>query len=166
MKKIIRDGLLLMMLITSTCIVKAGSNMAVVNSMFISNSTVQTLLNSVSPGPSVETITNKDEMIFYYADIGIINPTKIKYDIDVVCIDSKGNTIIKGSVQRKLTESIEHIGGDTIKRLVQTVGLDSKSGAMVSGQLIPLKNGNNYFIKLFVEKKLIGVTKFNYLTVK
>lgn len=111
---------------------------------------------------SIERITSKDKIIYYVANIGVINPAKKYYHVKIICVDSNGNTVITGKVKRLLSGFSYQVGGETIKGYEQTLGLDPKPGAMIKGQLIPLESGHDYFIKLFVENKLVGLTKFNY----
>lgn len=134
-----------------------------VNRMLLSNSENRVILNSISPGKNIEIFTNKDDIILYYADIGVINPTKKKYDIEIICVDKDDNAIIKGAFKREfILESERHIGANIMKKTLLIVTLDPKVGAMAPGQLTVLKAHNNYFIKLYIEKKLIGVTNFSY----
>ena len=162
MKKIFGRKLLLLVLVNG--LVNAGSikDSVFVNRMLLSNSGMRAILNSISPGDDVEMITNKDDIILYYADIGIANPTKKKYGVEIICTDKKGNIVIQGAFKRMFDGLEDHVGEDVVKGTLITVTLDPKPGAMAPGQLIPLKNHTDYYIKLFVEKKLIGITKFNY----
>ena len=137
-----------------------------ISNMFLTNSAIQVLSNSFNPGRSVDSFTNKDNLILYTADIGVINPTKKRYFVEVICVDSKGNIVLKGAVRRTLSGFSRRVEGDIIKGYTQTLGMDPKVGAMVSDQLAPLKNGENYFIKLYFEHKLIGVTRFSYSVIK
>ena len=74
--------------------------------------------------------------------------------------------MFKASVKRSLSGFLYNIGGDSLRGVTQTLGLNPKTGSMVKGQLIPLEAGNDYFIKLYFEQKLIGVTKFHYMVLK
>ena len=49
------------------------------------------------------------------------------------------------------------IGDDIFRRVVQDLELDPTPGAIVDGQRFPLENDNDYFIKLYFERKLIGL---------
>lgn len=165
MNKIIRYTLVFFILISSFANAKDITDSVFIDTMFLTDSIVKVISNSYQPGHGVDSFTNKDDLIFYYAVIGVINPTKKKYNVEMVCVDSKGNTILQGTVKRSLSGFTRHVGGDIIKGYTQTLGMDPKIGAMVEGQIAPLRNGD-YFIKLYFEKKLIGITKFNYYVIK
>lgn len=162
MKKIFGRTLLLFVLMNGLGCARGLEDSIFVNRMLLSNSGTRAILNSISPGEDVEMITNKDDVILYYADIGILNPTKKNYSVEIICTDKKGNIVIKGAFKRMIDGEEDIVGADVIKDTLITVTLDPKQGAMVPGQLIPLKNQTDYYIELFVEKKLIGITKFNY----
>ena len=134
--------------------------------MFLTNSAIFGLLNSFSPGDSVDSFTNKDDIILYTADIGVVNPTKKKYNVKLICVDAKGHLILKGAVKRSLAHFIRRVDGDVIKGYTQTFGLDPKAGILIKDQVSPLKNGENYFIKLYFENQLIGITRFRYSIIK
>lgn len=165
MKKTIRIGLILFVFLTCVKNLEAGTDIVFIERVIVSNSAEKITYNSNDPGDSIETFTNKDKLIWYSTDIGIINPTKKKYEIEISCIDSKGKIVFKGIVKRSFSIK-DDANGEVIRRLVQELGLDPKPGAMVEGQLIPLKNNSDYFIRLYVEKNLIGVTKFHYVIEK
>jgi hypothetical protein len=163
MKNIMKSIALLFLLVSGFSNANTLHDTVVINTSVLSNSGMRAILNSISPGPSVEMITNKNDIILYYAEIGIINPTKKKYAIKITCVDTTGNVIIKGSFQRELSSELKrNIGTDLMKSTLFIVTLDPKVGAMAPGQLIPLKSHNEYYIKLFVENKLIGISHFNY----
>ncbi|CAM2766828.1 hypothetical protein [Legionella worsleiensis] len=132
-----------------------------IDTMSITDSYIIGLLNSFEPGSNLYSFTNKDSIIFYFAVIGVINPTKKMYDVKIVCVDSKGNPVLQGTVKRSLKEFTRHVGGDIIKGYTQTLGMDPKPGAMVKDQIVPLKDGD-YYINLYFENQLIGITKFHY----
>lgn len=67
------------------------------------------------------------------------------------------------SLKMPLEKIRGHIDKEVIGLAAQHLGLDPKPGAMIKGQHIPLANNNYYYIKLYVEKKLIGITKFQYI---
>jgi hypothetical protein len=165
MKKIIRSGLLLLTFLSYGKGLEARTDTVMVERIILSNSAKKITGDFANPGASVETVINKDKLIWYHADIGIVNPTKKKYEIEINCVDSKGKIVFKGILKRSFGIK-DDVDGEVISRVTQTLGLDPKSGAIVKGQLIPLENNNDYFIKLYVEKNLIGVTKFHYIIEK
>jgi len=163
MRKIIRSGLLLLVLVSVAGNATSNCDSIFIDRLGVSNSANSFYLKSLLLGERVEKVTSKDKIILYYANIGVMNPSHKKYNVEIIYLDSKSNVVIKGAYKTQLLdESLAHIGDDIIKNTLITVGLDPKPGAMVKGQLLPLKDNNDYYIKLFVEKKLIGVTKFHY----
>jgi hypothetical protein len=157
---------------TSVGSAKANKDIVYVDRMLISTSATPVMVTDAMTqlqsdkvmrgNDSVERITSKDKIIYYIANIGVINPTKKYYHVKIICVDSNGKTVITGKVKRLLSGFSYQVGGEAVKGYEQTLGLDPKPGAMVKGQLIPLESGHAYFIKLFVENKLIGLTRFKY----
>jgi hypothetical protein len=111
---------------------------------------------------AVDTITNKDNIMFYAARIVVINPTKKEYNVRMTCIDSKNNIVFNGSIKMLRSKIYSYVDKDSIAFITQHLGLNPKQGAMVKGQRTPLVGNNDYYIKLYVENKLIGITKFYY----
>ncbi len=147
------------------CIADAGNPVidnAYVMSTIVSNSYELVTYDVLVPGDSVETITSKDKVMFYEMVIGINNPTKKKYSIEIVCVDSKDKIIFRGAVKRSFELKDEFEGGNLF-RLVQQLEFHPKAGTLIAGQLYPLEPGNDYFIKFYFENKLLGITKFNYV---
>jgi hypothetical protein len=135
-----------------------------VDRLGISNSANNLLLDSVLLGDRVETIKSTDKIILYYANVGIINPKNKKYSVRIICINNTGDVIIKGAYKTIFSDQDAiSLKGESIRTTLITVGLDPKPNAMVQGQLLRLQNNTDYYIKLFIEKKLIGVTKFTYI---
>lgn len=145
---------------------EAGNDMMVVVNMVLSNSAEKITYDVFNPGNSVETITNKDKMIFYSVDIGVINPTKKNYNVKIICVDSKDDVVYKGFAKRSLDINDGLIGKDQVKRFVQIFTLNPRSGAKVGGKLKPLMHNQDYYIKLYFEDKLVGITQFHYLIIK
>lgn len=162
MQKIIGRVFLLLALTSNVGNAGMLSDSVFVNRILVSNSAKRAILNSVSPGDNVARITNKDDMVLYYASVGVINPTKKKYNVEIICTDVNGEVVIQGEFKRLLSTLEEHVGRDTVKRLLLVLTLDPKPGAMAPGQLMPLKDNMDYYVKLFIEKKLVGVTNFSY----
>lgn len=111
---------------------------------------------------SVDAFTNKDSLIYFMADISVFRPSKKYYHVTINCIDAKENMVFQGTVKRSLSGYSYKLGNDLVKGYNQTLGLNPKLGAMIKGQKIPLVGGQNYYIQLFVENKLISMTKFSY----
>lgn len=162
----IRSGLLLLVLVCAIGRAVASKDVVFVESMFVSDYAAMIISDSISPGQSVELFTSKDKIIYYFANIGVINPAKKKYDVEIKCMNSKGDTVIKGKLKRSLPNFNGHQGESIIRSVAQTLGLDPKPGAMVEGQLIPLESGNDYFIELSFDNKLVGITRFHYTSEK
>ena len=99
------------------------------------------------------------------ADISVFRPSKKYYNVMINCINSKGNLVYEGTVKRSLSGYSYKLGNDRVKGYNQTLGLNPKLGAMIKGQRIPLVDGQDYYIQLFVENKLISITKFSYRVV-
>lgn len=162
MKKTIKRSLFLLVFISNLVTGANLSDAIFVNRIIISNTAKRAILNSISPGDNVAMISNKDDIMLYYADVGVLNPTKKKYNIEIICSDKKGNVVIQGSFKSPIDSLKNNISGDITQSLFQSLTLDPKVGAMVPSQLIPLKNHTDYYIKLFVEKQLIGISDFTY----
>ena len=163
MRKIIRYAVLLLAFVSGS-----GYPDKINDAVFTANMIVSDVPDTLGgweykPGDNVEVFSNQDEIIYYEANIGVINPTKKKYRLEIICIDSKGKVIIQGVINRSLDENKGQINEYVIRGVTQTLGLDPKPGALVAGQLFPLESGHDYFIQLYFEKKLIGVTKFHYV---
>ena len=142
---------------------ESNHDLVYVNRMIISNSKMDLPFNSIAPGMNKEIITNKDDVIFYYADIGVINPTKKKYTVEIIFVDKNNRTFVKGKFERKLKSiTIQHIGKNVLKSTLLTFSFDPKAGALVQGQLIPFHNADEYFIELFIDNKLIAISSFTY----
>ncbi|MFI4918373.1 MAG: hypothetical protein ACHP65_02340, partial [Legionellales bacterium] len=146
MKKEVLKKLVFLVLLISIGSVKASSDEATAVEIILSNSSKPVIYNFIDPGDSVETVSNKDKIIFYSAVINILNPTKKKYDVELICVDSKNHMIFKGEKKRSLLRLEDHMGNDIIKRIIQLLEFDPKPGAMVEGQLAPLENNRDYFI--------------------
>lgn len=163
MKKILKVGVVLLVLISSLKSVEASSEIVFVDRMMISKAVEKNKLNLSLPKRSDWTFRSTDKIIFYYANIGIINPRKTSYDFKISCTDINGNPVIKGTLKKDLSEFSEYyINKDKIINGIITLMLDPKPGVMVKGQLRPLENDKEYFIKVYFEKKLIGITQFRY----
>ena len=163
MKKIINLIFSIYALSNSIANAHMHDNNIFVDRIGISNSANNLLLDSILLGDRVETIKSTDKIILYYANIGIINPTKKNYNVEIIYTNIKGNIVIKGAYKTIFSDQDGmNLNGDSIRNTLITVGLDPKPGAMVQGQLLALENNTDYYIKLFIEKKLIGITKFTY----
>lgn len=115
---------------------------------------------------NVDSFTNKDSIIYYMADISVLHPSKKYYNVTIKCINSKGAIVFQGSVKRSLSGYSYKVGHNIVKGYSQTLGLNPKPGAMIQGQEIPLVGGQNYYIQLLVENKLISMTRFHYKVIK
>lgn len=156
---------LLFLLINGSAIAGNETDVVFIDRMMISDKIVTGLLNAKSPKHSVWTFRNQDEIIFYYASLGIINPTKKKYTLNLLCVDRNGNTVISVILNSDFTKSqAYHLAKDRIVLEPITLVLDPKKDILVKGQLIKLENNTRYFIKLYFEKKLIGITEFRMQT--
>ncbi len=163
MSAIIKNCILLLIFINCIVKVEASSDFVFIDRMMTSD-LIQKKFDGVEvPKRSAWVFRSSDKIIFYYAQVGIINPTKNKYDFDVVCIDEKGKIFIKQVMTKEFPEmSAYYLGANIIKSDVITMKLDTKSNASIKGQLLPLELAKTYFIKLYFEKKLIGITSFIY----
>lgn len=166
MKKIFKRGLILFVLITKVFSVQAKSDTIFIDRMLMGNSTGVHFFNPFIPEKSIDFFRAKDEIIYYVANISIINPTKKTYRIGIFCVDSRGKLVFKAIVKRALCDYEYKLGKDTIKGVSQTLGLEPKPGAIIKGQFMPLESDKDYYIKLYVEKKLIGLSKFHYIANK
>ena len=165
MKKRMWFGLILFVLLGSNGILWAAENEIFIGRLYISNTLEKITYDIISPGDSVETITNKDKVLFYHSRIVILNPTKKKYHIEVHCVDNKDRLVFKGVRDRAL-KYYDHLGDDVIAQIIQQLEMDPRSGAMIEEQKMPLENDSDYFFKLYVDQRLIGITRIHYLIKK
>lgn len=163
MKKIFSYGLVLFFLIAKNANLLAMNNHVFIDRMLVSNSTESSSANLLLPLESADVITDKDELIYYVANLGIINPTKNRYDADIICVDSNNNIIFKETVKPSFAGYEYQLAGDTIKDITYKLKINLKSGEKGMNQLISFKKGENYFIKLYFDKNLIGITNFQYI---
>ncbi|KTD81772.1 hypothetical protein [Legionella worsleiensis] len=161
MNKIFRHFFVLFTFISSLANATAVKDGVFIDTMILTDYVVNDFSKSDESGKRTDSFSKNDPIIFYYAIIGVINPTKKMYDVKVVCVDSKGNPVLQSTVKQSLSGFTRHVGGDIIKGYTQTLSMDPKVGAMVKDQIVPLKNGD-YYIKLYFENKLIGITRFDY----
>jgi len=155
------SGLMFLMLVFGTSFAQEHHDCPYLLGVSMSNAAERITSSIYEPLNNVNSFSDKDKTIFYSADIGIINPAKKKYRFKIVCIDRKGKVIFKGLLNR--SDFIkDKIGVDKIIRLTQQLELKTAPGAMAYGQTVPLESGQDYFVKLYVDKKLIAVTKFSY----
>ena len=108
-------------------------------------------------------IMSDANIALYYASIKVLNPSKENYNVKIQCQDRKGATVIEGKYKLplSLTKS-ETLGEDSINYIETTLGLYPQPGKRVPGQRMALKNEETYFVKLWVEGKLVGLTSFRY----
>lgn len=159
--------LVLLVFIFGTARVGASSNIVFVDRIFLSKYAENIMLNTKLAKHAVGTFTNTDKIIFYYASVGVINPTKKSYDVEIICKDKNGSAVFKETFKKDLSEfSGRSIGKEIIKTGLITFTLDPKPGAMLKGQLIPLESHHDYFVTLYFEHQILGSTEFNYLIVK
>lgn len=163
MKKIKRTWLFFILLSAATSWAKTHN--VVISSMVLSNSIGKTTNHSMFPGRLVTTISNTDEIIYYSADVGILNPGKEKYSFKIVCMDSTKHVIYEDN-QDLILNGITRIGEDNFAHSRVYLRLDPEPGSFVDGRLLTWENNKDYFIKLYLEKKLIGITYFHYVLKK
>ena len=149
-------------IMTTIVCAKIPNDSVVVDKMLMTSTIDGVTLADYLPKKSEDIFSNTDKAILYYVYFGIINPTKKKYQVDIICVDTKNNIIFNESTKRALENLPDYIGEDIIKHQVQLFQLDPKLGVMVKGQLIPLQDDNDYLIKLYIEKKLVGISRFTY----
>ncbi|MCL9685787.1 hypothetical protein [Legionella maioricensis] len=162
MIKIIKETIFLLLFIVTIGYAKTPNDSVVINRVLISNTAKKIIFDVYAPGKDVHIFTNKDKKIFYYVYFGIINPTKKKYQIEIICVDKKDNIVFQEATERTLIKYPDYIGEDIVKNQEQMLWLDPTPGAIVKGQRLPLKSDNDYFIELYIEKKLVGVSRFTY----
>ncbi|WP_143133484.1 hypothetical protein [Pseudoduganella namucuonensis] len=119
------------------------------------------------PGPVTRTIRSTDKTALFYASLKIIAPKKERYSIKIDCVGEDGNPLIAGTVNREIfsVNKAKYQNGE-IAQIEVSMGLDPKSGAMVPGQIRPMRNDENYFIRLYVDDKIVGLTSFRYIILK
>ncbi|KTD81881.1 hypothetical protein [Legionella worsleiensis] len=161
MNNIFRYFFVFFIFISSLANATAVKDGVFIDTMLLTDHIVNFLSNPDDSGSRADSFSNNDSIIFYFAIIGVINPTKKMYDVKIVCVDSKGNPVLQGTVKRSLSDFTRHVNGEIIKGYTQTLSMDPKIGAMVKDQIVPLKDGD-YYINLYFENQLIGVTKFHY----
>lgn len=115
------------------------------------------------PGTVTRTVSSNDAIAFYFAAIRVINPGKKKFEVKLECVDSSGQLIIGNTSTKEvhaLTES-KYMEGKS-GYLETSLGLNPAVDAVVPGQKMTLKNEEEYYIRLFIDDKLVGLTKFRY----
>ena len=167
MKKIMIATFVMLILLSNFSSAETNNDVVFVNRMIISNSETDLPFNSIDPGVNQQIITNKDDIFLYYASIGVVNPTKKKYKVEIIFVDKNNNVVLQGGFKRELTSvSRRDVGKDIIKTTLLTVMLDPKVGTIAPGQLISLQDRQEYFVKLLIENKLVGISRFMYIIEK
>lgn len=123
--------------------------------------------NNAFPRQVMRTITSTDKTALYYASLKVIDPPKTHYKLRIECVDAEGNVLIEGSADKEIfaISRRKYLKGE-VGQLEITMVLNPKPGAMVPGQRTPLKHDMYYFVRLYVDGKLLGLTSFRYLTMK
>lgn len=116
------------------------------------------------PGPVTRTIRDTSKTAIYYASVRVVNPTKKIYKVKIECVDELGKVVISGVVDRESYDVNEskYLGGKSSFIEAKLV-LDPKLGAMVPGQTEPLKGEHGYYVRLYVDDTLVGLTRFRYI---
>lgn len=162
MKKILKSAMLLLTLVNAWNDVEAGNEQVFVDRMIIGNN-ISGIANSGLPKKDMWSFHDADQTILFYAKIGVINPILKTHTLEYTCTDQEGNLVIKGTFKNNPAENtVYHLGPDTLKSQIITLELNPKPGALVKGQINPLKKDNIYFIKIYFEKNLIGISEFDY----
>ena len=163
MKKILKSFVLLLVLVINTECVAKNRDIVFVDRIIVSYTLETILSDPLMPRDSAEGVTSEDDIMYYVAKIGVINPTKKEYNIKILCVDNNGRVVLKRTEKRSLPSLYnENSSEDVIRSVTQTLSLDPKPGAMVSGQIFPLEDDKDYYIQLYFEKKLLGITTFHY----
>lgn len=151
---------------TTTANASPSSEETVVPEIIAVSKNATELFGKGFPNDVTRTVRNTDKIIFYYASIRIVNPQKQKYAVEIECIDENGDTVIASETMKEIFSINESKYLDGKSGYIETsLGLEPRVGAMVSGQKKSLKPGATYFIRLYVEKRLIGLTQFRYIVV-
>lgn len=116
------------------------------------------------PGTVTRTIRSSDKSAFFYASVRIVNPKKSKYVVKLECVDDAGNVVIEGTLQKEIFPMYRrrYMEGE-IGQIEVSLGLNPTAGAKVAQQRMILKDDTQYFIRLYVEGRLISLTNFRYL---
>ena len=163
MKKIVPSLFLFLILLGPFYEAKAENNRVVVDRMFLSKFPEQSVSNSNLPMQHGELFTNEDKIISYHVDIGVINPTKKYYEIEFICIDRKGNEVIKKNFKQDISLFTQYsMGKDILRKGVVSLTLNPTPDFLVEDQRIVLQNKKDYFVKFYVEKELVGISRFHY----
>lgn len=163
MSKIIRISCIVAVLICLFGNSSAANENVYVDRIFVSHSSLKDIANNNIPNGTVYTFDSMDKTISFYASIGVTNPKKEKYEVELRCVDKQGALVIKKIWKKDISEFTSHrVGNDIIKEQIYAITLDPREGKMVQGQRIPLENLHQYDIKLYFERKLIGLTGFGY----
>lgn len=116
------------------------------------------------PKRNILKFNNKSKNIFYYANIGILNPRKKEYLVEYFCVDGHGNMIFHREEKIKISQWRKTFFEKDTSIVSGTIdfAFNPMENSLIIGQFIPLLSGKNYFIKLYIEKQLIGLTEFIY----
>jgi hypothetical protein len=115
------------------------------------------------PQNVVRVVTSRAKIVFFYTSMRVINPTKEEYEIHIECVDSGDRIVIDVRTTQKISRREVSMAGDKTYSIEARLGLDPRLGVLVPGQKIPLEGGGNYFVRIFVDDKLIGLSTFRYV---
>jgi len=153
---------LLISLFGPTAFAKTPADTIIAQTTLISNEAIGGAKNVLAePGKKALYITSKDKIMYFFSTLNVVNPTKESYIGRLECIDKNGNVIISSEIQRTIYRK-ERIAEDEVAEFDLTLGLDPKPGTLVKGQATPLKDGENYYIRTYIEGKLINLAPFRY----
>jgi len=142
---------------------QSRSDIAVPDVMMVSSKATE-LMGAGIPQNVTGLVTSDDKIVLYHSIIRVINPTNKTYSVDVECVDSEGNLIIRSSSKREALDitEMELFGGKT-RFFSIDLALNPAEGAMVAGQKQSLQHGKSYFFRLSLNGVLVGMTHFDYV---
>lgn len=162
MKCIVRI-LILLLLKNGVLCAKEPNDVTFLNGAMITHLVEKGPNNSYVPDVPNAAVSNQDNIFLYYANVGVMNPTKKKYDVELSCIDKKEHVLFRKVFQQTVHASdAPKLGVNTMKEAIITFTMNPKTGGMVPGQTNVLKDHQDYYMKLYFDKKLIGITEFRY----
>ena len=154
--------LLIIALISFIKIARADSDIIFIDRLMMDNSINELNKNVVKSDNWI--FFSEYKNIYYYAKLGVINPTKNQYNVEYICMNKKGKTITHGALKMNLHKTEIFNFGKKIIRESEfiTTNLFPKINEIAKRQSASLENSSDYYMKLYVDKKLIAISHFQY----
>ena len=114
------------------------------------------------PDNVTKVISSTDKIIYFFGSFRVLNAKKKVYKVILECIDKNGDVVLKGDVERGLSEEMK-IGDDQSGRFEVSLGLETKPGSKVKNQTKALKDDEEYFVRVWIDGKIVALAGFRYV---